>query len=104
MRGDAVREQLEERRAVAATRLLRRVAHRVIDGGDVVAVDAQRLDAVPERLDRDRLGRGLEVAGRRDRPLVVLADQHDGHLHHAREVPATLCILKKPILRSLFSS
>jgi hypothetical protein len=59
VRADAVRQQLDERRAVAAARLVGGVRHGVIDGEHVVAVGADRLDAVARALERDRLGRGL---------------------------------------------
>jgi hypothetical protein len=86
VRADPVREQLDERGAIAAARLVGGVLDRVIDGEHVVAVGADRLDAIAEALDRDRGRGGLQRARRRDRPLVVLADQHDRRPGDAGEV------------------
>ena len=86
VRADPVGQELEERRAVTAPRLVGGVADRVVDGEHVVPVDPQRLDAIAHALERDRLGGGLQRARRGDRPLVVLADQHARCLADACEV------------------
>ena len=53
-----------------------RLARRGDHGEQVVAVHAHAREAVGRRLDRDARGRGLRDERHRDRPLVVLAEEH----------------------------
>ena len=85
VRADAVGEGLDVRRAAARAGPRDGVRDGVVEREDVVAVDADRRDAVGAALDREG-GRGRLPARRHaDRPVVVLADDHAGHAVHARE-------------------
>src|ERR1700730_1944373 len=63
-------------------RILRRGAHR----DDVVAVHLLAGKARGDRLLRQRLRRRLQLKRYRDRPLIVVGDEHHGQLVHPGEV------------------
>src|SRR5215467_3970423 len=63
-------------------RILRRGAHR----DDVVAIHLLAGKARGDRLLRQRLRRRLQLQRHRDRPLIVVGDEHHGQLVHAGEV------------------
>src|SRR5436853_115527 len=65
-----------------------RVARRLVDGEHVTAVDAHARDSVADRLVGQRLGGRLRGQRRRDRPLVVVAEENDGGAHDGGEVRA----------------
>ena len=71
-------------RARALDRLARRLEH----GEHVAAVDADPRDPVAGRLVDERVRVRLRRQRRRDRPLVVVAEQHQRRLHHRGEVRA----------------
>ena len=62
-----------------------RVRDDVVEREDVVAVDADRGDAVGAALDGERRRGCLPARGHADRPVVVLADDHAGHAVDAGE-------------------
>ena len=84
----AVRDRLDERRAAAGARTLDRLARRLVDREHVAAVDAHAGDPVADRLVDERLRVRLRRDRRRDRPLVVVAEENERRLHHAGEVRA----------------
>ena len=86
MRADPIRERLDERRAVAAPRFVGRVLDDLVDREHVVAVGAQRLDAVAERLERDRLAAVWSVPGVEIAHWLFWQISTTGALHHAGEV------------------
>src|SRR5699024_7997565 len=67
-------------------RLLQRRARDGIHRERVGSVDANALDAVSVGLLSERLTRGLAFSGNRDRPLVVVTDEHRRNVEDAREV------------------
>ena len=80
--------RLDQRRAAAGARALDRLARRLVHGEDVEPVDAHAGDAVADRFVGERLGARLRLDRRRDRPAVVVADEHHRRVHHGREVDA----------------
>jgi hypothetical protein len=78
-------QRLDQRRAAAGARLLDRAPCLPVDGQDVGAVDHDALETVRLGAVCDVLGRELEVCRRGVRPLVVVADEHDGQLANAGE-------------------
>ena len=63
-------------------------ARRLVDREHVAAVDAHARHPVADGLVGERLGAGLRRERRRDRPLVVVAEEDQRRLHHRREVGA----------------
>ena len=88
MRGHAVGHRLDQRRAFAGARTIDGLLGGAVDGEDVVAVDAHAGHAVGVGLDRHRLAARLLARRHRDRPAVVLADEHDRRLVDGGEVEA----------------
>ena len=88
VRCGAVRDRLDERRAAAAARTLDGLARRLVHGEHVAAVDAHAGHAVADSLVGERLGTRLRGERRRDRPLVVVAEQDERRLHDRGEVRA----------------
>src|SRR5439155_1911857 len=86
VQAQAIRECLDERRALAVTGPADGVANRRIDGEEVVAVALDAGKPVGDRLLRQSSGGGLLLDRGRDRPAVVLAQKDDRGLHHPREV------------------
>ena len=83
MRRGAVRDRLDERRPAAGARALDRLPRRLVDREHVAAVDAHAGHPVADRLVGERLGARLRGERRRDRPLVVVAEEDERRLHHA---------------------
>src|SRR5439155_10105099 len=75
MRGDAIRDSLDQRRPLAVARTTTRLARRFVAGEHVRAVDTYAGHPVAGRLVRERLRARLRLDGRRDRPAVVVAEQ-----------------------------
>ena len=69
-------------------RALDRLARRLVDREHVAAVDAHARHPVADGLVGERLGARLRLERRRDRPLVVVAEEDQRRLHHRREVGA----------------
>ncbi len=65
---------------------VRRLDGRLVDGEHVTAVDAQTRHPVAGRLVGERLRAGLCGERRRDRPLVVVAEENDRRAHDGGEV------------------
>ena len=86
MRADAVRLALEQRRSAARASAIHGFLHGAVHRDSVVAVDLHAGEPVRDGFDRDALRRRLIRGRDADRPVVVLADEHDGRLEHAREV------------------
>src|SRR5256886_1803577 len=82
----AVRHALDQRRTLTRARPLDRLARGRVDREHVVAVHLDPGQTVGERLLGDRLRVGLLLERYGDRPLVVLADEHDRHVPDPREV------------------
>ena len=72
----------------AGARPLDRLARRLVDREHVAAVDAHARHSVADGLVDERLGVRLRLERRRDRPLVVVAEEDQRRLHHGREVGA----------------
>src|SRR5437899_1419826 len=72
--------------SLARPAAIARLARDRVDREDVVAVHLDPRQAVGERLLGDRLRVALLLERHRDRPLVVLADEHDRHVPDPREV------------------
>src|SRR5581483_12442716 len=83
MRRRPIVHRLDERRAAAAPRPLDRLARRAVDGEDVEPVDADARDAVAGGLVGEARRVRLPLERRRDRPLVVVADEDERRLHTA---------------------
>ena len=81
VRTEAARDRLDQRRAAATARAFDR-----IDGEEVVAVDDGAGKAVGRRAFGQRTAGALLAARRRDRPAVVLQEEHDRSLDQAGEV------------------
>ena len=77
-----------KRRPVAGARARDGLARRLVDGEHVAAVDAHARHPVADRLVGERLGARLRGERRRDRPLVVVAEEDERRLHHGGEVRA----------------
>src|SRR6478752_8560726 len=88
VRRGAVRDGLDERRPASFARALGRFASRLEDREHVAAVDAHAGHPVPDGLVGERLGVRLRLERRRDRPLVVVAEEDQRRLHHSSEVGA----------------
>src|SRR5437868_1656461 len=88
VRRGAVVHRLDERRAVAGARPLDGGARGLVDGEHVETVDPHARDAVADRLVGERVGARLRLERRRDRPLVVVADEDGRRVHHGGEVHA----------------
>src|SRR3954471_22079824 len=88
VRRRAVGDSLDERRPAATPRTLDRLARRLEDREHVAAVDADPGHAVADSLVDERRRARLRGDGRRDRPLVVVTEEDERRLHHAREVRA----------------
>src|SRR5215831_8212939 len=88
VRRGAVRERLDERRAVAGTRARDGFARGLVARERVRPVDAHAGHPVPDRLVRERLGTRLRLERRRDRPLVVVAEQEQRRAGDRGEVRA----------------
>jgi len=86
VQAQAIRDRLDERRALAITGPADGVADRRVDGEEVVAVALDAGKPVGDRLLRQSLGGGLLLDRGRDRPAVVLAQKDDRGLHHPCEV------------------
>ncbi len=87
MRGGAIGDELDQRRAGALARALGGPLGRGVHGEEVVAVDAQPRDAVARAARRERalLAAGEALEGR-DRPLVVdHVEQHRGAVHRGEQ-------------------
>src|SRR3954451_22818937 len=84
----AVADRFDERRAAAAARAFDCLARRLEDCEDVAAVDADPRHSVTDSLVDERLRVSLGGHRRRDRPLVVVAEEDERRLHHACEVRA----------------
>src|SRR6267143_3958831 len=89
---EAVGDALDQRRPLACARALHRLTRGRVHGEHVVPVHLDPWQAVGERLLGDRLRVRLLLERHRDRPLVVLADEHDGHMPDAREVERFVAI------------
>ncbi len=85
MGADAVRERLDQGRALARTRAGGRLARRPVHGEHVVAVDAHPREPVPLGAFPD-LADGLTMGRHADRPSVVLAEQDRRGLEDPRHV------------------
>src|SRR4051812_4266496 len=88
VRRGAIRHRLDEGRPAAGARALHRLARRLVHGEDVTAVDADAGHAVAGRLVGQRLRVRLRGEGRRDRPLVVVAEEDERRLRDGCEVRA----------------
>ena len=86
MHAQAVGDALDEGRPVAGPCPLDRLAAGRVDRQHVVAVDLQAGEAVGERLLGDGARVGLLLERDRDRPLVVLDQEHQRHVPDAGEV------------------
>src|SRR3954471_18865557 len=86
VRRGAVRQRLDERRAVARARTLDALACRFVHGEDVGSVDAHARNPVTGCLVRELLRPRLRGDRRRDRPLVVVTEEDQRRARHAREV------------------
>jgi hypothetical protein len=86
MHAEAIGDALDQRGTLAGARTVDGLAARGVDREDVVAIHLNARQTVGEGLLRDRLGVRLLLERYRDRPLVVLAHEHDGHVPDAREV------------------
>src|SRR4051794_35164831 len=86
VRRGAVRDGLDERRPASFARALDRFARRLEDREHVAAVDAHAGHPIPDGLVGERLGVRLRLERRRDRPLVVVAEEDQWRLHHRSEV------------------
>src|SRR3954468_20852867 len=75
VRANPIRHRLDERRPSAGACALDGLARRLVDSEDIGAVDTKTRDAVPDALVGERVGRGLRAERRRDRPLVVVAEE-----------------------------
>ncbi len=88
VRRGAIRHRLDERRPFPCTRALDGFARRLVHRQHVPAVDPRARHAVADRLVRERLGARLRRQRRRDRPLVVVAEEDERRLHHRCQVRA----------------
>src|SRR3954447_4337579 len=88
MRGSAVRDGLDERRPASLARALDRFARRLVHSEHVAAFDAHPRHPVADGLVGERLGVRLRLERRRDRPVVVVAEEDQRLLHHRGEVGA----------------
>ena len=77
-----------KRRPLAARAARDGLARRLVDGEHVAAVDARARNPVAGGLVDERLGPRLRGERRRDRPLVVVAEEDERRAHHGREVGA----------------
>ena len=93
---EAIGHRLDQRGAVAVAGARHRLAHHVNDSEEIVAVDANTRDAVGDSLLGDRGRCRLQLARRRNRPVVVLAEEDDRRFHDAREVDG---FVKVPLRR-----
>ena len=84
MRAHAVGERLDQGRALAAPGTIERPLGDGLHGQHVVAVDPQARDAEARRAPVQRDAR-LHLDGLRDRPLVVLHEEHDRRMVAGRE-------------------
>ena len=82
----AIGHRLDEGGAFAGAGAFDRLAHRLVDLHHVVAVDGAAGDPVRHRALRHLVHRGRVAEGRRERVLVVLADEDEGQLPHRGEV------------------
>ena len=85
MRRGAIRDRLDERGAFAGASALDRATGRLVDGEDVATVYAHPRYSVPDRLVGEGRGGRLLRERRRDRPLVVVAEEDRRRLHDPRE-------------------
>ncbi len=83
-----VADRLDQRRPAARAPALDRLARRLEHREHVAAVHAHARDPVAGRLGGDRLRPRLRAHRRRDRPLVVVAEEDERRAHHGREVRA----------------
>src|SRR5262245_20018621 len=83
---EPIRHALDQRGPVAGARPIDGLARGRVDGEDVVAVHLDAGQPVGERLLGDRARVGLLLQRHRDRPLVVLADEHHRHVPDPGEV------------------
>src|SRR5688572_20024576 len=88
VRRGAVADRLDEGRPLAGARPGDAVSHCLVDREHVSSVDTYARDPVARRLVDERLRARLRRERRRDRPLVVVAEQHDGRAHHGGKVRA----------------
>ena len=88
VRRGSVRDRLDHRRAAAGARTGDRLARRLVDGEHVAAVDADAGDPVADGLVDERLGARLRGQRRRDRPLVVVAEEDERRAGDGGEVRA----------------
>src|SRR5215472_8208668 len=86
MIAEAISQRLNQMRTAARPRLGDRALDRLADGDDVVAVDLLAFEARRDRLLRQGLRRRLLGEGHRDRPAVVVDDEHDRQVPHPRGV------------------
>ena len=88
MRRRPVRHGLDERRPVACAGAGHSLGDRLVDGEHVVPVHPDGRDAVADGLVRQPCGGRLGAQRRRDRPLVVVAEEDERRLHHRGDVHA----------------
>ena len=88
MRRRAVGDRLDEARPLARPRPLDGLTGRRVDREHVCAIHAHAGNAVADRLVGEGLGGRLRRERRRDRPLVVVAEEDEGRPHHGGEVRA----------------
>ena len=86
MRTHSVGHTLDEAGAAAPAGIGCSIAYGAIDRQDVVPVHPDARHAVGPRLDGDGFRCRLLRRGHADRPVVVLTDQHAGHLEDGTEV------------------
>src|SRR5262245_29954905 len=84
----AERPRLDQRRAIAGARALDRRERHLAHRQEVVAVHDDAGHAIGLGLDREPVRGGLLLHRTRDRPAVVLAQEHDRRLPHPGEVEA----------------
>src|ERR671922_43955 len=88
VRRGAVGDRLDKGRPLAGARPRHGLAGRLVHREHVSAVHAQAGHAVPDGLVGERLGPRLRLERRRDRPVVVVAEEDEWRPHHRREVGA----------------
>src|SRR4051795_3267413 len=88
MRRGTVGDGLDARRPATGGRPPGRLASRLVHREHVAAVDAHARHPVADGLVGKSLGARLRLERRRDRPLVVVAEENQRRLHDRREVGA----------------
>src|SRR6266566_3348955 len=82
----AIGHRLDESGAFAFSRPLHGGDRDVVDGHHVIAIDLDAGEPVPGRSKRKARRRRLDAARCRDRPLVVLQEEHDRRFRDAGQV------------------